>query len=208
MANTAATQFERIYLASGSPRRLELLGQAGVMCDPYPVDIDESVLPNEPVQEYVLRMARRKADTAWQRLTADGRADRPVLGSDTCGIFNGEILGKPRDKAHGLAMLQSLSGNTHGIYTAVAVQWQQRIKTCLCYSEVTFRELDHATIARYWETGEPLDKAGGYGIQGLGAVLVARLEGSYTGVVGLPLAETVALLEAFGVTYWHQERNT
>lgn len=200
--------FSRLYLASASPRRKALLQQVGVDCLPYPVDIDETPLPNEGPEAYVLRLARSKASTAWERLAAVSEPLYPVLGSDTCGVLNGDILGKPTDKESGIAMLKAMSGTTHTVLTAVAVRYQDRLEHQMSATQVRFATLSVEQIERYWATGEPLDKAGAYGIQGLGAVLVEHIEGSYSGVVGLPLAQTVALLDAFGVTYWNNNQHS
>ncbi len=189
-----------IYLASRSPRRYELLQQIGVSCEVVGGEVDERPNPNERAEAYVLRMALAKARAAVECVA--GRAPLPLLGSDTAVVVDGEILGKPVDRAHGMAMLAQLSGRQHRVLTAVALlEGDDRLHEVsrLCFSTVTFCELSVAQCAAYWATGEPLDKAGGYAIQGRGAAFVAHLEGSYSAVMGLPLFETAQLLSEFGV---------
>ena len=198
--------FDKVYLASGSPRRRELLAQIGVPCEVYPVDLDESALSGESPQDYVRRLAVAKAAAGWERVRELDKPPLPVMGSDTSVVFDGQILGKPESKAHGLAMLQSLSGQQHTVMSAVALQFEESVECQLSCTKVFFKSLSTDLIERYWHTGEPADKAGGYGIQGFGAAFVERIEGSYSGVVGLPLMETISLLEQFGVSYWHSER--
>ncbi len=189
-----------LYLASASPRRRELLTQIGVVHDLLPVDIDETPRPNEAPAAYVLRLAQEKAQAALARL--DPAQPLCVLGADTTVVLAGRILGKPADRADGLAMLAALSGQTHQVLTAVALADARRCEVRLVESRVTFRAIADEEAARYWDSGEPADKAGGYAIQGLGAVFVRELQGSYSGVVGLPLCETAELLAAFGVPCW------
>lgn len=189
-----------LYLASASPRRRELLTQIGVAHHPLPVDIDETPLPGEAPADYVRRLAREKARAALARL--DAAQPLCVLGADTTVVLDGRILGKPADRAEGLAMLAALSGQTHQVLTAVALADGRRCEVRLVESRVTFRAIPGEEAARYWASGEPADKAGGYAIQGLGAVFVRELRGSYSGVVGLPLCETAELLAAFGVPCW------
>ncbi len=185
-----------IYLASASPRRSALLSQIGVAHSARPVHLEESAAPGEAPDRYVLRLARAKAEALWQQLDPGYRL--PVLGSDTTVVLDGEILGKPVDRGEGMDMLSRLSGRTHQVYTAVALRHGDACDACLSLSEVTFRRISAAECEAYWRTGEPVDKAGGYAVQGIGAVFVARLEGSYSGVMGLPLCETAALLERIG----------
>ena len=188
-----------LCLASASPRRRELLAQIGVPHVVTSADIDETVLPGESPAEYVLRMARNKAVVvrdAGQRL--------PVLAADTAVVLDGVIYGKPRDREHALDMLRRLSGRTHEVLTAVALADHRGTRTRLSLSEVTFRTLTEEECAAYWESGEPRDKAGAYAIQGLAAVFVERISGSYSGVMGLPLFETAELLRAAGVPYWRE----
>jgi septum formation protein len=184
-----------LCLASASPRRRELLAQIGVAHTTAAANIDESVLPGEDPAQYVVRMALGKA------LAVRGRAGAlPVLGADTSVVLEGMILGKPGSAAEGLAMLGRLSGRTHTVLTAVAlVTAGSAPATRLSRSEVTFRPLSHAESLAYWESGEPRDKAGGYAVQGRAAVFIERLNGSYSGVMGLPLFETAELLRGAGM---------
>lgn len=190
----------RLLLASGSPRRRELLHQIGVVHEARAVDIDETPHPDESPEDFVRRLACEKARAGLA--ASDGRL--PVLGSDTAVVFEGHILGKPRDRTDGLAMLARLAGRTHQVLTAVSVVDGARHEVRLSESRVTFRAIDPIEAAAYWASGEPADKAGGYAIQGLGAVFVARLEGSFSGVMGLPLFETAQLLSAFQINVLHE----
>lgn len=189
----------RIYLASRSPRRLELLRQIGIQPNVVLADLDESALPLEAPEDYVRRLSVAKARCAYTTLPARRRG--PVLGADTAVIAGGRILGKPRDEDDAVDMLLSLSGRTHRVLTGVALV-DPRVHYRLCDSRVTFRPLTEAEARAYWSTGEPLDKAGGYAIQGLGAMFVSGLEGSYSGVMGLPLYETAELLKLHGIGPW------
>jgi septum formation protein len=188
----------QLVLASASPRRSELLQQIGVSCSVRPVDIPEVVRPGELPQEFVARLAREKACAG----LAEAAEGAIVLGADTVVVSDGMILGKPVNREDALVMLQQLSGSRHRVMTAVAVTNRERILSQVVTTEVEFRTLSLAQCERYWDTGEPCDKAGAYGIQGLGAVFVASINGSYSAVVGLPLAETAALLEKFGIPVW------
>ncbi|MFZ5757887.1 MAG: Maf family protein [Pseudomonadota bacterium] len=195
-----------LVLASASPRRRELLSQIGVRHVVRVADIDESVRAGETPADYVRRLAEAKARAVLARLPA-GEAHLPVLGADTTVVIGNELLGKPAGAADAARMLALLSGREHRVLTAVALArrdalWDERCLVKLSDTAVRFRTLDAGTIARYVATGEPLDKAGGYGIQGAGGALVQTITGSYTGVVGLPLGETVDLLDAFAVPYW------
>jgi len=185
-----------IYLASSSPRRRALLAQIGLRFRLLDVAVDETPLPGESPDAYVRRLALAKARVGQ---VAAGPVDaRPVLGADTAVVADGRMLGKPHDRAHGIEMLRHLSGRSHEVLTAVAVAGTHeavRVST----SCVTFRTLDRAECEAYWDSGEPGDKAGGYAIQGLAAIFVTRLEGSYSGVMGLPLYETADLLKEFGI---------
>lgn len=192
-----------LFLASASPRRRELLAQIAVPCVTQIASIDETPLPDEPATAYVERLAREKARAAL--LALGESADAVVLGADTAVVLECQILGKPQDFADCSRMLRALSGRTHQVMTAVALVSAQREEALVVCSEVTFRHLDDAEIAAYWASGEPADKAGGYGIQGLAAVFVSRLEGSYSAVVGLPLCETAQLLGDFGIACWQQQ---
>ena len=185
-----------IYLASQSPRRRELLDQIGVDYAVLAVDLDEQVKDNESAQDYVCRIALEKARAGWNRLP-EGRR-RPVLGADTEVVTGSGILGKPQDREHAIRMLQQLSGRTHSVLTGVALVGATaavQVRT----SYVTFRTVTTAECAAYWDTGEPADKAGGYAIQGRAAIFISRIEGSYSGVMGLPLFETAELLQDAGI---------
>lgn len=185
-----------LYLASVSPRRRELLNQIGINHRIVAVTVDEAPRPGETPELYVLRLALEKARAGREGIAAAG--PRPVLGADTAVVIGGEILGKPKDREAGIAMLQRLSSATHHVYTGVAVV-DEKEATRLSVSAVTFRRVTLEECAGYWQTGEPADKAGSYAIQGRGAVFISRLEGSYSGVMGLPLFETAELLREFGV---------
>ena len=188
-----------IYLASASPRRSALLTQIGVGHQVRAVDIDERVLPGETPAHYVVRLAIAKAQTLWERLEAEGGRERAaVIGSDTSVALGDRILGKPQDRMHGRQMLEQLSGQTHQVYTAVALCSASGCESRLSVSDVTMRRLTPAEMDAYWLTGEPVDKAGGYAIQGVAAVFVERIAGSYSGIVGLPLSETGDLLRMIG----------
>ena len=184
----------QIVLASASPRRCELLDQIGVRFIQSVIDIDETHQPGELPQEYVVRLALAKASGVWQR----DRGHLPALGADTTVVIDNQPLGKPEDEAHARLMLQKLSGRVHRVLTAVALV-DERQAVRLSETSVRFRSLTDAQIHRYWLTGEPADKAGGYAIQGRGAVFIERIEGSYSGVMGLPLYETAQLLDQFGI---------
>lgn len=192
-----ATADAVICLASMSPRRHELLAQIGVPHTVAAAHVDESLLPGEPPAQYVARLARLKAATVRQR-----GESLPVLAADTTVVVEGSVYGKPADRADGLAMLAALSGRTHDVLTAVALATERDLTLRVNSSSVRFRDIGRAEIEAYWETGEPRDKAGGYAIQGYGAVFVAALSGSYSGVMGLPLLETAELLRAAGIRYW------
>lgn len=185
-----------LYLASQSPRRAELLRQIGVGFLPVVVSVDESTRPGESASDYVRRLAEAKAGEGWHSPDRTA-AELPVLGSDTCVVLDDQILGKPRDKTDGLRMLARLGGRSHQVMTAVCLYAGDFSKTVVSVSEVTFRQLTPEEIELYWETGEPADKAGGYAIQGRAAVFVKALHGSFSGVVGLPLMETDALLREY-----------
>ena len=189
-----------LYLASGSPRRRELLAQIGVPFVTLIASIDETALPGEPAERYVERLAREKALAGLATLNVPAGA--VVLGADTAVVLDGRILGKPADRAECLATLVALSGREHQVLTAVALASAQRIESRVVASRVRFRPLRAGEAEAYWATGEPCDKAGSYGIQGLAAVFVSQLEGSYSAVVGLPLCETAQLLGEFGIPCW------
>lgn len=191
-----------LYLASGSPRRRELLTQIGVPFSSLSVPIDENALPEEPPRAYVERLARAKAQAGLAAL-ADPR-DAVVLGADTAVILDGRILGKPLDRDEAVATLSALSAREHLVLTAVALASTTRVVARVVGTRVRFRRLTRAEIEAYWATGEPRDKAGSYAIQGLAAVFVSQLHGSYSAVVGLPLGETAELLAEFAIPCWQQ----
>jgi len=195
------------YLASKSPRRRELLNQLGARFEPLMFreglradpETDESVLANESPDEYVRRVARIKALAGWRRLVTRNLRKRPVLSADTTVCLGTEIFGKPADAEDAARILRELSGQVHRVLTAVAVAFEHRLEIEVSESRVTFCVLDERTIRAYVDSGEPMDKAGAYAIQGRAGAFVERLEGSYTGVMGLPLFETARLLRAFGI---------
>jgi len=186
-----------LYLASRSPRRRELLRQIGVRFAVVEGDADETRLPGEHPEDYVLRLAVAKARAA--RALIPHHDQRPVLGADTAVVIGEQILGKPETREESLAMMQLLSGRAHRVLTAVALISADGERTDLSESRVTFRTLDDSEALGYWRTGEPRDKAGGYAIQGYGALFVSALNGSYSGVMGLPLFETGRLLAQVGI---------
>ena len=187
-----------IYLASRSPRRRELLSQLGVSFQILDLEIDESILADETPDALVLRLAALKAD-AGRRLLANGGTDL-ILGADTVVVQDDEVLGKPRDASHACELLMRLSGCCHRVLSAVALASSDGTTMRLSESRVCFRQITRQECDAYAATGEPLDKAGGYGIQGHAAAFVTDLQGSYSGVVGLPLYETAELLREAGVT--------
>lgn len=187
-----------LVLASASPRRRELLNQIGVQFEVIVHDIDETLLAGEMASDYVCRLARAKA--AAVALTEQHNMGRPVLGADTIVVVNGKVLGKPEDAEDASRMLNLLSGREHQVMTAVCVIQGERSGLRLSTTTVRFRELDSHEIEAYWQSGEPAGKAGAYAVQGLGALFIEHLAGSYSGVVGLPLYETAELLQTFGVT--------
>jgi septum formation protein len=190
--NTLA--FPSIVLASASPRRRELLQQIGVVHEVLVVDVDESPLPGESPVALARRLARTKALEGYRR---DG-GDRPVLGADTVVVIAGQALGKPVDRDDALRMLRTLAGRSHRVLTAVALALPGggAVREALSDTEVVMRAITPQEAADYWASGEPQGKAGGYAIQGLGAVFIERITGSYSGVMGLPLYETAQLLQA------------
>ena len=189
----------QIYLASQSPRRSELLRQIGVRFRVLAPVVDEAPLPREAPDVYVARMARLKAEAAWAHIARRRMKSKAVLAADTAVILGRRIFGKPASNAAAVSMLKALSGRTHQVLTAVAIAHEQRLQLATSVSQVKFRRLSEAEIVRYVASGEPRDKAGAYGIQGLAAAFIARIEGSYSGVMGLPLFETTRLLQAFGI---------
>lgn len=186
-----------LYLASASPRRRELLDQVGLSYDVIGgLDVDEARLAGETPDEYVLRLACAKARAGHHALPVDVDDNIPVLGADTCITVDGDVLGKPADRADGLAMLARLSGRSHEVLTAICLQRGVDVFPVLSRTVVTLAELTPAEIEDYWDSGEPVDKAGAYAIQGRAARFITRLEGSYSAVVGLPLYELNQLLKA------------
>jgi septum formation protein len=186
-----------LYLASQSPRRRELLAQIGVAFSTLNVDIPEQREPGETPQDYVHRVAREKARTGLAMLDSNDRSDAVVLGADTEVVLDGDVFGKPRDAADAVAMLQRLAGRTHEVMSAVWLVRHGREKGDICVSHVRFTSLDELAVRTYVASEEPFGKAGAYAIQGRGATLVEHLEGSYSGVMGLPLFETACLLRKF-----------
>ena len=182
-----------LTLASGSPRRQEILESLGISFAVVPADIDETPLDGESPGDTVVRVALAKARAVAAQVPG------PVLGGDTEVVLNGEVFGKPVDEAEALAMLAKLSGKKHTVLTAVALVADGNESTALSTTEVLFRELGPDEARRYWQSGEPRDKAGAYAIQGLGGVFVEAIEGSYSGVVGLPVFETAGLLREAGI---------
>ena len=182
------TKDPQLYLASASPRRGELLDQIGIGFQRISVQVDESVHSDEAPLRYAERLARDKANAGHTQHT-----DLPVLGADTCVVVDGQILGKPESADHAVTMLQRLCGRVHHVYSAVAL-CHQHCHSCISVSSVTFRSLSLDECWRYAKTGEPLDKAGGYAIQGRAASFTQHIEGSYSGIMGLPLYETSLLL--------------
>ena len=186
----------QFYLASASPRRRQLLEQLGLRFEVMVADVDEAQRPGEAPEDYVSRVAEAKAQAVVQRL---GSPTLPILAADTAVALDGAILGKPRDRADGIEMLSRLAGRSHQVLSAVALWHGGRVRKAISRSRVSFRAISSEEAAAYWASGEPADKAGGYGIQGLGGVFVESLEGSYSGVMGLPLFETAVLLKEAGI---------
>ena len=186
-----------LRLASASPRRRQLLDLIGVPHLVTPADIDESPHEAERADEYVLRLAREKAEAVWTR-----HQDLPVLAADTTVVVDQEILGKPESAADALAMLSKLSGREHLVHTGIALRTTQGVNVGISTTRVTFALISEAQVHAYWSSGEPQGKAGAYAIQGLGAVFVTDISGSYTGVMGLPLYATAEMLRAQGVPVW------
>lgn len=189
----------QLFLASGSPRRRELLTQIGVPFKVLSADIDETPFSDESAAAYVERLARGKAEAGLATLVGEQGC---VLGADTAVVLDGQILGKPVDEADASAMLTALSGREHEVLTAIALLGPQGCQTLVVSSRVRFRRISPAEIQAYWASGEPRDKAGSYAIQGLAAIFVEGLQGSYSAVVGLPLCETAELLGHFGIPCW------
>ena len=190
-----------VYLASGSPRRRELLQQIGVSFRVVGTAIDEAIRLAETAPAYVLRLAAAKAEAGWER--SRDASEVPVLAADTAVVLDGKILGKPADRRDAESMLHQLSGRTHEVLTAIALRTAAGLQSRISRSEVTFRAIAAGEALAYWETGEPRDKAGAYAIQGRAAIFIADLRGSFSGVMGLPLFETAELLKSAGVSHWH-----
>lgn len=190
----------RLVLASASPRRKELLTQAGFAFDVFPADISEEVRPGEDPIAYVTRLAREKAEAAYRQLIGQQQSNIAVLGADTTVTLDGHILAKPEDGADAARMLRLLSGRTHRVITGVAIVTPQRTEVAAEVTAVRFLSLHDEQIAAYIATGEPMDKAGAYGIQGYAAQWIPRIEGCYFNVVGLPLALVGQMLHAMNVT--------
>lgn len=191
----------QLYLASQSPRRLQLLQQLGLKVSTFNADIDETPYVNELPSDYVARMALEKNQAARQALEkqSDFLPHLPILSADTIVVCEGRILGKPQNVVQAEQMLTSLSGREHQVLTAVCVGNIQQQKVIIQQSQVFFKPLSNDEILAYINTGEPMDKAGAYGIQGLGGTLIERIEGSFTGIMGLPIFETTELLRQVGI---------
>lgn len=187
-----------LRLASASPRRRQLLELIGVTHVVTPADIDETPRGTERADEYVVRLAREKAEAVWAR-----HSDLPVLAADTTVVVDNEILGKPESEAEAMVMLAKLSGREHLVHTGFALRTTRAMNVGISTTQVTFAPLTEAQVRAYWASGEPQGKAGAYAIQGLGAVFVSNISGSYTGVMGLPLYATAAMLRAQGVPVWN-----
>ena len=186
----------QLILASASPRRKELLDQINVRYQVYPVDLDESPLPNEKPLAYVQRLAAEKSAACVAAL----KTELPVLAADTSVILGDMIMGKPQTQADAVAMLSQLSGKTHQVYSAISLRGREHSQA-VSITEVTFRRLTEREIISYWDTGEPIDKAGSYAVQGIGGIFVKSIVGSFSGVVGLPLFETAELLSKQGIEF-------
>jgi septum formation protein len=195
-ADSAVPALPSLVLASQSPRRAELLGKLGLAFDVRPADIDESYIDHEMPADHAERLAREKALTI-----ALGDPDAVVIGSDTIVVLGSDVLGKPRDSDEAVQMLLRLSGREHEVYTGVAVAHGGRVESELERVRVRFRQLDRSDCEAYVATGEPMDKAGAYGIQGFGSALVEAVDGDYFAVMGLPVVRTLKLLERFGWRY-------
>jgi septum formation protein len=189
-----------LVLASASPRRQELLAQIGVRHIVDVADVDEALMAGETALTYVERLARAKAAAVWARRGGDAA----VLGADTAVVLDDVIYGKPLDRTDALRMLSKLSGREHSVHTAVALAWRDGVATRISSSSVRFRALSEHECVAYWNTGEPSGKAGAYAVQGYGAVFIADLRGSYSGVMGLPLYETAELLALAQVPMWQR----
>ncbi len=186
-----------LYLASRSPRRRELLEQLSINYQVITADVPEEHQLGESPENYVKRLALEKAQAGWQKVPENAKC--PVLGSDTVVVLGGEILEKPKDRSHGLQMLERLSGHTHQVMTGIALVAEDQALSRVSISRVTFRDTTPAEREAYWATGEPADKAGGYAVQGMAAVFIERIEGSYSGIMGLSLYELCDMLAQFRI---------
>ncbi|PTY37047.1 septum formation protein Maf [Saccharospirillum sp. MSK14-1] len=192
----------KLYLASQSPRRKQLLADLGVEFEVLPIEVDESTTALESAEEYVARLGEAKARAGLDVLAGRGESQVLTLGSDTTVVADQDILGKPRDYDDFADMMERLSGRSHRVFTSVAVASHDSVDLKVVESRVVFAELEPQAIRAYWDSGEPQDKAGGYSVQGLGAVFIKRIEGSYSAIVGLPLRETAQLLTKRGLQVW------
>jgi septum formation protein len=197
-ANASGDDSAQLVLASGSPRRLEILTGLGIRVRQCPVDVDETVRPGESAEALVHRLALAKAEAGRAR----GAGGLPVLGADTVVALDGRVLGKPAGRDDAIGMLLALSGCRHEVLSGVAVADGEGVRVRISRSIVRFRDLSRSEAELYWATGEPRDKAGAYGIQGVGGIFVSHLEGSFSGVMGLPVVETEELLRMAGVDCW------
>lgn len=191
-----------LVLASTSPRRKELLQQIGVKFTQLSIDINEDVAEAESAEHYVLRLAKEKSAAGFELLSAAEKATRIVLAADTTVVCEGNILAKPETLEHSKEILRQLSGREHLVMSAIGIHSLDRALQEVVTTKVKFRKISDAEIEAYWQSGEPQDKAGSYGIQGLGAVFVESITGSYSNVVGLPLCETAQLLNQFNIAFW------
>jgi len=187
-----------VYLASASPRRQALLQQAGIRFQVILPDVEEVVRPGESAEDFVMRVAQDKARAGRVLVTKEGRPSAPVLAADTCIVLDNEIIGKPADREEGIRILTRLAGRSHQVLTAAVLMEEGKCQQALSRSRVVFGLLSEKEIEDYWESGEPVDKAGGYAIQGKAAVFIEHIEGSYTGIVGLPLFEVVNMIKKSG----------
>lgn len=187
-----------VYLASASPRRQDLLRQAGIAHQVIVPSIDEVVQSGETAEDFVMRVAREKAQFVLALVAQQGKPAAPVLGADTCIVLEGEIFGKPADREQGIHMLSRLAGRSHEVLTGVALLSEGKLLQELSRSRVVFGVMSASEIEDYWDSGEPADKAGAYAIQGSAAAFIERIEGSYTGIVGLPLFEVTNMIKKFG----------
>ena len=191
-----------LVLASTSPRRKELLQQIGVKFTQLSIDINEDVAEAESAEQYVLRLAKEKAAAGFDLLSAAEQSTCIVLAADTTVVCEGNILAKPESLEHSKEILRQLSGREHLVMSAIGLHSQSKGQQKIVTTKVKFRKISDAEIEAYWQSGEPQDKAGSYGIQGLGAVFVESITGSYSNVVGLPLCETAQLLNQFNIAFW------